>query len=104
MALCTFHPLLHLTQPGESVLPNVSLKRIQLPRRIRSTSTAAAGAATAAAGALLNAPILYSCTQFSCSYSSRYKNTNKYTWKIKKQRWINNLSCNEFLCKGKKST
>jgi hypothetical protein len=35
------------TQPGETVLPNVSTKRIQLPRRIRSTSTATAGAATA---------------------------------------------------------
>jgi hypothetical protein len=35
------------TQPGETVLPNVSTKRIQLPRRIHSTSTAIAGAATA---------------------------------------------------------
>jgi hypothetical protein len=42
------------TQPGEAVLPNVSTKRIQLPRRIRSTSTATAGAATA--GALPNGP------------------------------------------------
>jgi hypothetical protein len=40
----------------ESVLPNVSIKWIQLPCRICSTSTAAAGAATVTAGALPNAP------------------------------------------------
>jgi hypothetical protein len=37
---------------GEAVLPNVSLKWIQLPQRICSTSTATAGAATAGAEAL----------------------------------------------------
>jgi hypothetical protein len=35
------------TQPGETVLPSVFTKRIQLPRRICSSSTATAGAATA---------------------------------------------------------
>jgi hypothetical protein len=37
-------------------LSNVFLKQIQLLHRIYSTSTASAGAATATAGALLNAP------------------------------------------------
>jgi hypothetical protein len=35
------------TQPGEVVLSNVFLKRVQLPNRIRFTDTATAGAATA---------------------------------------------------------
>jgi hypothetical protein len=46
-----------LTQLGEVVLSNVFPKRIQLHHRIRSTSTATAGAATAAAGALPKAPL-----------------------------------------------
>jgi hypothetical protein len=49
--LWTFHLFIYVTQPGEAVLPNVFLKRIQLPHRIRFTSTATAGA-----GALPNAP------------------------------------------------
>jgi hypothetical protein len=43
-ALQTSHRLIHLTQAGEVVLPNVFSKRIQLHGRIRSTSTATAGA------------------------------------------------------------
>jgi hypothetical protein len=41
-------------------LPNISSKRFQLHHRIRSTSTATAGAATATVGALPNAPAV--CT------------------------------------------
>jgi hypothetical protein len=54
--LWTIHPLIHVTQLGEVVLPNVFLKWIQLAHKIRSTSTATDGAARATAGALLNAP------------------------------------------------
>jgi hypothetical protein len=39
-----FRPLIDVTQPGEAVLPNVSLKLIQLHQRIRFTSTATATA------------------------------------------------------------
>jgi hypothetical protein len=39
-------------------LTNVFLKRIHLPHRIHSTSTATARAATATTGALPNAPLL----------------------------------------------
>jgi hypothetical protein len=42
------------TQPGEAILPNVFLKQIQLPHRIRSTNTAIARATAATAGALLS--------------------------------------------------
>jgi hypothetical protein len=54
----TFHHLIHITQPEEAVLSNFFPKRIQLPHRIRSNSTATAGAATAGAGALPNAPLI----------------------------------------------
>jgi hypothetical protein len=49
-----FHPLIYITRLGEVVFPNVFPKQIQLLDKIRSTSTATAGAATA--GALPNAP------------------------------------------------
>jgi hypothetical protein len=49
------HPLIHITQPREVVLPNVFLKRIHLPHRIRSTDTATAESATTA-GAVPTAP------------------------------------------------
>jgi hypothetical protein len=56
--LWTFHPPIHVKQPGEAVLPNVFLKLIQLPHGICFTSTATARAATAGNGALPNAPFL----------------------------------------------
>jgi hypothetical protein len=52
-ALWTFQHFIHHTQLGESVLPNVFLKRIQ-------PSIATAGAATAGAGALPNTPLFTS--------------------------------------------
>jgi hypothetical protein len=63
-ALWTFQHFIHHTQLGESVLPNVFLKRIQLHHRICSTSIATAGAATAGAGALPNTPLFTSSPQF----------------------------------------
>jgi hypothetical protein len=63
--LWTIHPPIHVTQSGEAVLPNVFPKRIQLPHKIRSTSTATAGAATTRAGALPNAPFVPSLVSLS---------------------------------------
>jgi hypothetical protein len=57
------------TQSWEAVLPNVSTKRIQLPRRIRSTSIATAGAATAGAGALPNGPCISGCQRMGLPQS-----------------------------------
>jgi hypothetical protein len=54
--LYTFHSNVHLTKSGEAVLPNVLVKGLQLPHKIRSTSTATAGADTATAEALPKAP------------------------------------------------
>jgi hypothetical protein len=56
-ALRTFHPLVHSTQLGEVVLPNVSLKQLQLHQRSRSTRVARAGAVLSEAGALPNRPV-----------------------------------------------
>jgi hypothetical protein len=64
--LWTFDRLIHITQVGEAVLPNVFLKRIQLLRRIHFINTATVGTATAGAGALPNAPLEISrALQFS---------------------------------------
>jgi hypothetical protein len=54
-----FHPLIYITQPEEAVLRNVFLKRLRFSHRIRSTNAATAGAATATAGALPNAPVIH---------------------------------------------
>jgi hypothetical protein len=51
--LWTFDRLIHITQVGEAVLPNVFLKQIQLLRRIHFINTATVGTATATAGAPL---------------------------------------------------
>jgi hypothetical protein len=55
--LWTFHPLIHLTQPGEAVLPNDFLKWLQLHQKSRSTR--GARAILGGAGALPNKPLIY---------------------------------------------
>jgi hypothetical protein len=57
-ALWTFYPLIHLTQLGEAVLPNVFLKRLHLHQRSRSTRGARAGAVLGGAVALPNRPFV----------------------------------------------
>jgi hypothetical protein len=53
-ALWTFDLLIHLTQPGEVVLPNIFLKRLQLHQK--SCSTREARAILGEAGAFPNTP------------------------------------------------
>jgi hypothetical protein len=63
-ALWTFHRFVNLTQLGETVLPNILLKRLQFHEKSRSTKEVVDGAVLSGAGALPNMPVVV------CSYES----------------------------------